>query len=117
MTTVLEALPARPRKASAGRRRRHRHQLPYRLHQIAPGAVTILVTPIWHDATGPVERTYLARALDQHGRVVALPAGGSRRITALLQGAYPTAPWDQPQTWHAATNTLTTRCATGPSRT
>ncbi|KMS79565.1 hypothetical protein ACH49_12090 [Streptomyces leeuwenhoekii] len=107
--SVLEALPARPRKASAGRRRRHRHQLPWRLHQIAPGAVTILVSPIWTDATGPTERIYLARALDRDGRLVKLPAGGSRRIAALLQGTYPTADWNRPHTWHAETNTLTER--------
>jgi hypothetical protein len=109
MATVLETLPARPRKASAARRRRHQHQLPYRLHEIAPGAVTILVTPIWTDATGDTERTYLARALNSEGRIVKFQAGGSARIAALLQGAYPQADWNRPQTWHADTNTLTVR--------
>ncbi|GAB2718493.1 hypothetical protein [Streptomyces bullii] len=106
---VLEALPSRPRKASASRRRRHQHQLPWRLHQIAPGATTILVTPIWTDATGTTERTYLARALDARGQVIKFAAGGSRRIASLLQGAYPCADWNRPQTWHAETNTLTVR--------
>lgn len=109
MATVLEALPVHPRRASASRRRRHHTRLPYRLHQIAPGAVTILVTPIWSDARGATERTYLARALDAEGRVLKFPAGGSRRIAALLQGAYPAADWNRPQTWTAETNTLTVR--------
>lgn len=116
MTAVLEALPAHPRKASAARRRRHRSQLPWRLGQIAPGAVTILLTPIWMDGTGHSVRHYLARALDTDGQLVQLPAGGSQRIAALLQNAFPTASWDRPQTWHASTNTLTARGATGPRR-
>ncbi|MFJ2961231.1 hypothetical protein ACIPIC_02840 [Streptomyces collinus] len=109
MTTVMEALPARPRKASASRRRRHQHQLAWRLHQIAPGAATILLTPIWTDATGATERTYLARALGRDGQIIKFQAGGSRRIAALLQGAYPQADWNRPQTWTAATNTVTVR--------
>lgn len=109
MAAVMEALPVRPYKASASRRRRHHTQLPYRLHQIAPEAATILVTPIWTDATGATERTYLARALDPAGRIIKFRHGGSRRIAALLQGVYPTADWNRPQTWTAATNTLTVR--------
>ncbi|MFE7899235.1 hypothetical protein ACFU3E_17230 [Streptomyces sp. NPDC057424] len=109
MTTVLEALPARPRKASAARRRRHQHQLPWRLHQIAPDAATILVTPIWMDGTGRSVRHYLARALDGNGQIIRFQAGGSQRIAALLQGAYPGADWNRPQTWTAATNSLTVR--------
>jgi hypothetical protein len=108
-TFAVEALPVQPRKASAARRRRYQHQLAWKLHQIAPGAVTILVTPIWTDATGITERTYLARALDCDGRMVRFAAGGSRRIAALLQGAYPRADWNQVQTWTAATNTVTPR--------
>lgn len=111
MTTTLEALPARPRKASAGRRRRHHTQLPYRLRQIAPGAATILLTPIWMDGTGRSVRHYLARALDRDGRIVRFHAGGSQRIAALLQGAFPAADWNRPQTWHAETNSLTVRRA------
>jgi hypothetical protein len=107
--TVVESLPVRPRKASASRRRRHIQQLPYRLHLIAPGAATILVTPIWTDGRGDGVRHYLARALDRRGRIVKFAAGGSQRIASLLQGAYPAADWNRPQTWHAATNTLTTR--------
>ncbi|MFR9796575.1 hypothetical protein ACL02U_11825 [Streptomyces sp. MS06] len=106
---TIEALPTRPRKASASRRRRHLKQLPHRLHQIAPDAATVLVTPIWTDTSGPSTRHYLARALDPHGRLIRLPAGGSQRIAALLQGAYPTADWDRPHTWTAASNELTER--------
>ncbi|OUD03366.1 hypothetical protein [Streptomyces swartbergensis] len=109
MATVTEALPARPRKASAGRRRRHQQQLPWRLHQIAPDAVTILVTPIWMDGTGRSVRHYLARAFDTNGQIIKFQAGGSRRIASLLQGAYPQADWNRAQTWHADTNTLTVR--------
>ena len=109
MTATLESLPVHPRRSSASRRRRHHTQLPYRLHQVAPGAVTILVTPIWTDGSGTGVRHYLARALDQDGRILKFPAGGSQRIASLLQGAHPGANWDHPQTWTASTNTLTDR--------
>jgi hypothetical protein len=105
----MEVRPVRPRKASASRRRRHERQLPYRLHQIAPGAATILVTAIWMDGTGTGVRHYLARALSTDGRIIKFAAGGSQRIASLLQGAYPGANWDHAQTWTAATNTLTDR--------
>ena len=107
MTAVIEALPVRPRKASASRRRRHQARLVHRIHQIAPGAATILVTPLWTDASGTGERHFLARALTVDGRILKFQQGGSRQITALLQGAYPGANWDRPQTWRADTNTLT----------
>ncbi|BBC30066.1 hypothetical protein SGFS_013600 [Streptomyces graminofaciens] len=107
--TVIEVLPVRPRKASAARRRRHQARLYHRLNQIVPGAATILITPLWTDGTGREERHYLARALTPDGRVLKFQAGGSRQITALLQGAYPAADWDHPQTWTAATNQLTDR--------
>ena len=74
-----EARPVHPRKASAGRRRRHLRQLPWRLQQIAPGAVTILVTPIWMDGSGESVRHYLARALDSAGRIITFAPGGSAR--------------------------------------
>ena len=109
MTPVIESLPVRPRKASASRRRRHQARLVHRIHQIAPGAATILVTPLWTDASGRGERHFLARALTADGRILKFQQGGSRQITALLQGAYPGANWDHPQTWTAASNTLTER--------
>lgn len=104
-----EVNPVRPRKASAGRRRRHMRQLPWRLRQIAPGAVTILLTPIWTDGSGDSTRHYLARALDTDGRIIKFAAGGSARIASLLQAVYPGANWDHPLTWTAADNTLTDR--------
>ena len=105
----MEVRPVRPRKASASRRRRHERQLPYRLHQIAPGAATILVTPIWMDGTGQSVRHYLARALSADGRIIKFAPGGSQRIASLLQAVYPGANWDHPLTWTAATNTLADR--------
>jgi hypothetical protein len=107
--TDREVQPLHPRKASAGRRRRHARQLPWRLHQIAPGAATILVTPIWMDGSGSSVRHYLARALDGNGQILKFAAGGSQRIACLLQAVYPGANWDHPQTWTAASNTLTDR--------
>jgi len=109
MATVIETLPLRPRKASAGRRRRHQTQLAHRINRIAPGAVTVLVTPLWTDASGARERHFVARALNRDGVFLKFQAGGSRQITSLLQGAWPGANWDHPQTWTAATNTLTDR--------
>lgn len=108
-TADLEAHPLHPRRASASRRRRHLKQLAWRIRAIAPGAVTVLVTPLWTDTTGAGVRHVVARALTADGRVVKFPAGGSRQITALLQGAYPAANWDHPQSWRAATNSLTDR--------
>lgn len=106
---ILEALPLRPRKASASRRRRHQTQLAHRIRRIAPGAATVLVTPIWTDATGTGVRHFVARALTADGHILKFQAGGSRQITALLQGAYPGANWSHPQCWTAASNTLTDR--------
>ncbi|WP_189783056.1 hypothetical protein [Streptomyces capitiformicae] len=108
MMLVAEHLPARPRKASASRRRRHHSRLPYRLHQHAPAAASILLAPVWTDTQGPQERVFVARALDANGEPVRIPPGGSRQIASLLQGAFPGADWNQAQTWHAKTNQLTT---------
>jgi hypothetical protein len=106
---VIEALPIRPRKASASRRRRHQTRLSHRIHRIAPDAATVLVTPLWTDTSGTGERHFIARALTADGQILKFQQGGSRQITALLQGAYPSANWDHPQTWTAASNTLTDR--------
>lgn len=104
-----EARPLYPRKSSAGRRRRHAQQLGWRISQVAPGAATILVTPIWMDGSGSSVRHYLARALDADGQIIKFVAGGSQRIASLLQAVYPGANWDHPLTWNADTNTLTDR--------
>lgn len=108
-TADRETHPVRPRRASASRRRRHTKQLAWRIGQIAPGAVTVLVTPLWTDGSGTGMRHVVARALTADGQALKFQAGGSRQITALLQGAYPAANWDHPQTWRADNNTLTDR--------
>ncbi|MER6350569.1 hypothetical protein ABT186_01630 [Streptomyces sp. NPDC001634] len=102
-----EAHPLHPRRASAARRRRHRTQLAYRIHRIAPGAVTVLLTPVWSDVHGPMERVFVVTARNADGQHLKLPRGGSRQITALVQGAFPTADWDRTHTWRADTNQLT----------
>ena len=107
-TMDRETHPLHPRRSSAGRRRRHRTQLAWRIHQIAPDAVTVLLTPVWTDAHGPMERVFVVTARATDGRHLKLPRGGSRQIAALVQGAYPAADWNQPQTWHADGNQLTT---------
>jgi hypothetical protein len=112
VTTIVEALPVRPRKASAARRRRHQSQLAHRIRQVAPDAATVLITPLWTDTSGVGERHFLARALTADGRIVKFEQGGSRQITSLLQGAYPGVNWDHPQSWRADTNTLTDRVTT-----
>lgn len=108
-TADREAHPLHPRKASAGRRRRHLKQLPYRVHAVAPGAVTVLITSFWSDATGHTHRVLLAQCLDADGQRIRLPRGGSQRLAALLQGAFPGADWDRPQSWRADTNQLVDR--------
>ncbi|MEV0220812.1 hypothetical protein [Streptomyces sp. NPDC050704] len=108
-TMDRESNPLHPRKSSASRRRRHAKQLSYRVHRIAPGAATILLTPVWIDPEGPKERVYVVTArAEGTKRHLKLPRGGSRQLTALMQGAYPAADWNQPQTWHADGNALTT---------
>lgn len=108
-TMDRETHPLHPRKSSAGRRRRHAKQLGYRVHRIAPGAMTVLLTPVWTNVHGPSERVYVvtarAEGCKQH---LKLPRGGSRQLTALMQGAFPGADWNRAQTWHADTNQLTT---------
>lgn len=107
-TVDREAQPLHPRKASASRRRRHTKQLPFRIHAVAADAVTVLLAPVWLDATGPGHRVYIAQCLNGDGRRLKLPRGGSQQLAALMQGAFPEADWDQPQTWHANGNRLTT---------
>jgi hypothetical protein len=103
----IETRPTHPRKASARRRRRNSHRLPYLIHQIAPGAATVLLTSLRLDDS-PGEATFQALAKDTAGETVRLPEGGSHRIAELLQGAFPAADWTRAQTWHAASNTLNT---------
>jgi len=107
MTTIATA--ERTRKSSAARRRRNVKRLPWLVHDIAPGADTVLLTPVTTDVHGPSERLYVVTARSagrkQHLR---LPRGGCRRLAELMQGAFPDADWDRPQTWHADSNQLTT---------
>ncbi|MCW7941610.1 hypothetical protein AAW14_06060 [Streptomyces hygroscopicus] len=102
-----EANPLHPRRASAARRRRHRRQLGYRIHRIAPGAITVLLTPVWTDVHGPMERVFVVTARNADGHQLKLPRGGSRQIASLMQGAYPNANWDRTHTWRADSNQLT----------
>lgn len=106
-TADREAHPIHPRKASAGRRRRHQRQLPWRITQIAPGAVTVLLAPVWTDATGESHRTFLAQCFDTSGSKIRLPRGGSSRLADLMQGAFPGADWNRAQTWRADSNQVT----------
>lgn len=107
-TMDRETHPVRPKRCSASRRRRHRTQLAYRIRLIAPGAVTVLLTPVWTDTHGPMERVYVVTARTADGTALKLPVGGSRHLAALMQGAFPRADWNTPQTWHADLNRLTT---------
>lgn len=95
------------RRSSAGRRRRHCKQLPFRIGQIAPGAWTVLLTPVWVDPKGVTTRKYLAVVRDQAGQRLRLPATGSARLAALLQAAHPEVDWDRAVTWRADSNTVT----------
>lgn len=107
-TVDREWNPVHPRRASAARRRRHFKQLAYRVHRIAPGAVTVLLAPVWTDATGEAHRVFIAQCMDGDGRRLKLPAGGSRNLADLMQGVFPAVDWNQAQTWRADSNRLTT---------
>ncbi|MFE5368108.1 hypothetical protein [Streptomyces mirabilis] len=107
-TMDRETHPLHPRRAAASRRRRHSKQLGWRVHGIAPGAVTVLLTPVWTDVHGPMERVFVVTARSADGQHLKLPRGGSRQIASLVQGVFPAADWNQPQTWHADGNRLTT---------
>ncbi|MGW2861860.1 hypothetical protein [Streptomyces sp. NPDC001205] len=107
MTMVAEHLPTRPCKSSAGRRRRHVKQLAYRIHQIVPAAHTVLLTPVSTDLHGGPEVVFMALVRDVRGQALKLPSGGSRRLAALVQGAYPSVDWSRSQTWRADATTLT----------
>jgi hypothetical protein len=107
MSMVAEHLPTRPRKASAGRRRRHLTQLAYRIHQIVPAAHTVLLMPTVTTDRYP-EVVFTALVRDESGEALKLRCGDSRQLAALVQGAFPTADWSRPQTWRADINGLAT---------
>ena len=102
---IAEFAPTRPRKASAGTRRHHRKYVAYRIRQVVPGAHTVLLLPIEADGYGPHEREFTACVRDRAGIQLKLRDGDSRRLAALLQGAF-TADWTRAQTWRADTNSL-----------
>lgn len=109
---------SRPRKASAGTRRNHLRRLPHRIHDLLPGAATILVTPVsWFtDTDGRPASRYVLVAYDTDGNRIRHQAGTIARAVALLQGAFPTADWTTAQTWHATGNRLTTWGTPAPRR-
>lgn len=97
-----ECHPAHPKKASAGRRRRHVKQLPWRIHQLLPDAKVVLVTPVL-GADGN-DRLVVTVARDAWGERLPVTADVRRQVVAWLQGAFPDADWTQAQTWRADTN-------------
>ncbi|MFD5508951.1 hypothetical protein ACFWIB_14410 [Streptomyces sp. NPDC127051] len=101
---LAEARMGRPysqrlRRSSSASRRHHRRYLAYRVDQLVPGAVSILLT--WASSGQP-----LAVVRDATGDQIRLPRGASRVLAARLQAAF-TADWSVPQTWRADTNSLT----------
>lgn len=106
-TTDTGTRPEHPRRASASRRRRHSKQLAWRIHSIIPGAATILLTPVWTDRDGPMVRKFVATARNADGQHLKLPRGGTMRLAALMQGVFPAADWNRPQSWRADSGRLT----------
>ncbi|WP_405769176.1 hypothetical protein OG539_32555 [Actinacidiphila glaucinigra] len=94
-----EFLPARPRKTSASRRRRRITQLPYRLHQVVPGAAKILVTSVLMAIDDDSHVVYHLVVRDSTGRQIRVVADQREDIVALLQAAWPQADWSRAQTW------------------
>jgi hypothetical protein len=92
-------LPLYSRRSSAHTRRHHLARLPFRIDQIAPGAVSILLA---HQPDG----TPQALVRDAAGNRIDLPRGASRHLAERLRAAF-SADWSVPQTWRADTNTLT----------
>lgn len=106
MTTAVELLPVRPHRAGARRRRRHLKQLPYRLHQIAPGAATILVTSVLWKDEGESELHFHLVVRDADGQQVPMPRDETTDVVTALQKAFPSADWTRAQTWHWRGNRL-----------
>jgi hypothetical protein len=108
-TMYREHLPQHPRRSSAGTRRHHLKYLPWRISRLVPGAATVLLTPVWTDLnsndTGRLDISFMALVRDRTGLPMKLPAGGSQRLAALMQGAFD-ADWGKSQTWRADRNTL-----------
>jgi hypothetical protein len=106
MSTVTEFAPVHPRKASASRRRRYLKQLPFHLHQIVPGAATVLVTSVTWEDGDRAELVYHLVVRDFFGTQMPVLRDDTLDIVALLQKAFPSANWARPQTWHWRGNRL-----------
>lgn len=102
---LREHRPERPRYPSKARMHRHHRQLAYRVRQLAPGAMSIVLTPTWTGSTGELNVTFMALVRDADGLQLKLPRGGSQRLAELLQGAFK-ADWTRCQVWHADDNRL-----------
>jgi hypothetical protein len=114
MTTMVFT-PLRPSKSSAGTRRHHRKYLAFHLHQIVPGAVSVLVTPVTREGVGCSRMAFVLVVFGPNGRHMRVPAGATDRIVALLQNVFPTRDWARCQTWRAATNDVTEYRPTVPA--
>lgn len=102
---LREHRPERPHYPSKSRMHRHHRQLTYRVRQLAPGAVSVVLTPIWTGTTDDLHIVFTALVRDAAGLQVKLPRGGSQRLAELLQGAFK-ADWRRCQVWHADGNRL-----------
>jgi len=102
---IAEFAPTRPRRSSAGTRRHHRKYLPFRIGEFIDGAHTVIILPVEHGGYGPRYCEFTAVVRDRAGVQLKLHDGDSRRLAALLQGAF-TADWTRAQTWRADTNSL-----------
>ncbi|MFD9630144.1 hypothetical protein [Streptomyces violascens] len=103
---LREHRPERPRYPSKARMHRHHRQLTYRVRQLAPGAMSVVLTPTWTGATiNDLHLTFMALVRNADGLPLKLPRGGSQRLAELLQGAFK-ADWTRCQVWHADTNRL-----------
>lgn len=107
MTTMTEFLPEYPRKTSAHKRRQCRTRLPYELHQIVPGAVSVLATAVHSSLSPAPEQMFITVVYDADGGRIWPSTAGRTRIVQLLQGAFPQADWSVSQSWRADTNRLT----------
>jgi hypothetical protein len=103
---VREHRPERPRYSSKARMHRHQRQLSYRVHQLVPGAASVVLTPTWTGASiDDLHVVFMALVRDVNGIQPKLPRGGSQRLAELLQGAFK-ADWRRCQVWHADGNRL-----------
>ncbi|MFD5386320.1 hypothetical protein ACFWMG_15490 [Streptomyces sp. NPDC127074] len=105
---ITDFTTIRPRRCSAGTRRHHK-TLPYKVRLLVTTVARIRVTPVWWSEGdhSPLEGVFAVVVIDGNDRAMHPTVEDTAHIVALLQGAF-TADWTLPQTWDAATNTLTT---------